>query len=432
MRAQGARGIGILVIVVLVLAGCTSPTTSPKPIAGPYLRGVNNMTFHWFGGYDGHAGNESAASYAFEASHGVSVIRLPIVWERMQPTLGGSLAPEEVARLKVELGRAHAAGIDVIVDLHNGCRYRQSNGTVVTCSRGISIDQFADVWTKLSAVLKDQPGVLAYDVMNEPNNLTGLNRALRRSQADGGDPRADAAVWEQFSQAAVDAVRAAGDDHRLMIEGVSWSNVDTFGDLHPKAWINDPLDAVVYSAHQYFDHTGRYIVAGSDAPELRYSYWSNRFQADGTTGGRSFDDWNLYRLEKFIDWLARNQVRGDIGEIGWPSYQAMVASGISPPQAADEAQHWNALADRWFHIADAASLSVTYFSASGLQFITYPGSPAGLPEPNAVFVHGAGNGELRDSQGTPILTPDGHFQPRDIDTANSQYEVLSKHPSSGD
>jgi hypothetical protein len=410
--------------VVLILTGCTSPATPPKPepIAGPYLRGVNNVTFLWFGGYDRQAGNESAASYAFEASHGVSVIRLPITWERIQPTLGGDLAPDEVTRLKVELGRAHAAGIDVIVNLHNGCRYRQSNGTFVTCSRGISIDQFADVWTKLSAVLKDQPGVLAYDLMNEPNNLI----------TDDSNSRADAILWEQFSQAAVDAIRAAGDDHRLMIEGVSWSNVDTFGDLHPKAWINDPRDAVVYSAHQYFDQTGLYTVPGSDAPGLRYSYWSNRFQADGTTGGRSFDDWNLYRLEKFIDWLARNQVRGDIGEIGWPSYQAMVASGISPLEAADEAQRWNALADRWFRIADAASLSVTYFSASGLQFMTYPGAPAGLPEPNAIFVHGAGNGELRDSQGTPILTPDGHFQPRDIDTANSQYDVLSKHPSSHD
>ena len=99
----------------------------------------------------------------------------------------------------------------------------------MTCSRGISIDQFADVWTKLSAVLKDQPGVLAYDVMNEPNNLTGLNRALRRSQADGGDPPRQRRRWEQFFQAAVDAVRAAGDDHRLMIEGVSWSNVDSSG-----------------------------------------------------------------------------------------------------------------------------------------------------------------------------------------------------------
>src|SRR6478735_690487 len=104
MTAQGTRGIGILVLVMLIVACCTPPNTptspaaplKPKPVAGPYLRGVNNATFGWFEGYNEQAGNESAASYAFEASHGVSVVRLPIVWERIQPTLGGSLAPDEV------------------------------------------------------------------------------------------------------------------------------------------------------------------------------------------------------------------------------------------------------------------------------------------------------------------------------------------------
>jgi hypothetical protein len=87
------------------------------------------------------------------------------------------------------------------------------------------------------------------------------------------------------------------------------------------------------------------------------------------------------------------------------------------------------LAEAWFQKADAASLSVTYFAASGLQFVDHPGLPPRLPEPNAVFVHSAGNGDLRDAMGMPILTPEGKFQPRDIDTANSQYDVLIKHPS---
>lgn len=419
-RASRTRGFVILMIIGIVLAGCAR-ARPPEPIAGPYLRGVNNTTFLWFEGYDERAGNESVASYAFEASRGVSVVRLPISWERIQPELGGDLDPVEVARLKTELGRAHNNGIRIVVDLHNGCRYRRSDGTVLTCSRGIGLDQFADVWTKLSAVLENEPGVVAYDLMNEPNSLT----------ADGSNTRDDAIAWEQFSQGAVDAIRAAGDNRQLMIEAVSWSNVDSFGDLHPKAWISDPLDAVVYSAHQYFDQTGRYTVAGNGVPELRYSYWSSRLQENGTTGDRSFEDWNLYRLEEFVDWIASNRVRGDIGEIGWPSYEEMLASGLPPSEATDEAQRWNALAEKWFRIADAASLSVTYWAASGLQSTSYPGSPPGLPEPNAVFVHGAGNGELRDSAGAPILTPDGHFQPRDIDTANSQYEVLSRHPSSG-
>lgn len=412
------RAVVIAVIATLILTGwtCSPQPKTIAPIADSYHRGVNSTTFLWFESYGDRAGNESAASYAFLAAQGISVVRLPILWERIQPELGSDLATDEVERLRTEVRQAHAAGIGVIVDLHNFCRYRKPDGHFAVCSRGIGVDQFAGVWTRLSVVLNDEPGVLAYDLMNEPHELT----------AEGSNTRADAEVWEQFSQAAVDAIRAAGDDHLLVIEGSKWSNIDRFGDLHPTAWITDPLDKVVYSPHQYFNQSGRYELDGQDAPELRYSYWSRRLEADGSTGGKPFDEWNVRRLEDFIDWLTRNKVRGDIGEIGWPSYQAIVASGVSPADASAEARQWNTLAEKWFRVADAAGLSVTYWAASGIQFIQYPGSPPGVPEPNAVYVHGAGNGELRDSHDIPILSPDGDFQPRDLDAANSQHEVLAR------
>jgi endoglucanase len=389
------------------------------PVAHSYLRGVVDLTFHWFGGYGGYAGNQSVASYEFLAQHGVAVVRLPIIWERIQPTLGGELDQAEVARLTTEISRARAAGIDVIIDLHNSCAYKQSDGSVVACSRGISSDQFANVWTRLAARFKDTAGVLAYDLMNEPNALAG----------DNTETRADAVIWERFSQSAVDAVRQTGDHHQLMIEGIYWSNVDTFPDLHPRAWIKDPQDDVVYSAHQYFNLSGQYAVPGQGGFELRYSYWADKFQREGTTHGQAFDDWNLRRLNKFVRWLRRNHVHGGIGEVGWPSYEEMLATGLPAAEAADEAEHWNKLGDKWFDRADAAGLPVTYCCASGSQRRTYAGSPPGLPDPNAVFVHAGGNGELQSVHGDFILGPAHDFQPKDIDTAYSQYRVLSKHPS---
>jgi endoglucanase len=405
---------------------CTAVRTADEPaeqvefpVAHSYLRGVNNVTFSWLGGYGDQAGNESVASYVFEAQHGVAVVRLPISWERIQPTLGGELDQAEVARLTTEISRARAAGIDVIIDLHNGCTYHQSDGSVVACSRGISSDQFANVWTRLAARFKDTAGVVAYDLMNEPNDLSGGET----------DTRADAVIWERFSQSAVDAVRQTGDRHQLMIEGINWSNVDAFRDLHPRAWIKDPRHDVVYSAHQYFDIDGRYPFPVHAGPQLRYSYWANRFQSDGTTHGQAFDDWNLHRLDEFVHWLNRNHVRGAIGEVGWPAYEEMLASGLPAAEAADEAEHWNTLGGKWFDRADAAKLTVTYFCASGTQRESYAGAPPGLPELNSVFVHAGGNGELRNVHGDPILGPAQDIQPDDIDTANSQYAVLSKHPS---
>ncbi|MCG5431396.1 glycoside hydrolase family 5 protein [Mycobacterium sp. MYCO198283] len=417
-RRRRIRVAALFAAVLLAGTGCAPP---PKPLAGPFLRGVNNMTFLWFAGYDGHAGNESAASYAFQAARGVDVVRLPISWERIQPQLGGPLSTDEVSRLRTEINRAQAAGIRVVVDLHNGCRYRLPDGSVAVCSRGITVEQFADVWTRLSRALRGQPGIQAYDLMNEPNDLTG----------DGTNTRDDAKIWERFSQAAVDAIRAEGDRRRLLIEGVSWSNVDAFDDLHPTAWIDDPAGELVYSAHHYFDQSGRYAVPGSAVPELRYSYWEKRLTDAGTTGDKSFDDWNLDRLDQFVRWIARHRVHGDIGEVGWPSAEAMTALGVPADEARAEAQRWNDLGERWYRAADAASLSVTFWVAGGVQFADFPGAPAGSPDPNAVFVHAGGNGELRDGAGHLVVNSAGRYEPRDVDHANSQYEVLLRHPSSG-
>ena len=424
LRVASVVVLAPLIVAVGMLGNAVMTADEPAeqvefPVSHSYLRGVNDVTFHWFGGYGDQAGNESVASYEFLAQHGVAVVRLPIMWERIQPTLGGELDQAEVARLTTEISRARAAGIDVIIDLASGCTFHQSDGSVVACSRGISSDQFANVWTRLAARFKDTAGVLAYDLMNEPNDLTGPN----------SETRADAGIWERFSQSAVDAVRQTGDRHQLMIEGISWSNVDTFADLHPRAWIKDPRHDVVYSAHQYFDWTGRYTVPGQAGFQFRYSYWANTFQNNGSTHGQAFDDWNLHRLDKFVDWLRRNHVRGAIGEVGWPSYEEMVASGLPAAEAADEAQRWNMLAGKWFDRADAAMLTVTYFCASGAERESYAGAPPGLPEPNTVFAHAGGNGELQSDHGDPILGPAQDFQPNDIDTANSQYIVLSKHPS---
>ncbi|MFN2389164.1 MAG: cellulase family glycosylhydrolase [Actinomycetota bacterium] len=49
-------------------------------------------------------------------------------------------------------------------------------------------------------------------------------------------------------------------------------------------------------------------------------------------------------LQTFIDWLAANEVRGFVGEFGWPD------------DFAGEAAQWNALAQAWYELADRAGL----------------------------------------------------------------------------
>jgi hypothetical protein len=64
------------------------------------------------------------------------------------------------------------------------------------------------------------------------------------------------------------------------------------------------------------------------------------------------------KLKVFTDWLAREGVKGYIGEVNWPNDQRR---GFG-----DEAQ-WNALGEKWYQWADAANLWVTMWCVDEYQ-----------------------------------------------------------------
>lgn len=134
-----------------------------------------------------------AADFAYLASRGHKVVRLPIRWERVQPTLGGALNAAEVARLTTAIGNASNAGLKVLVDVHNYARFIQSNddatfsdtysdwygtgggGSTLVLGGGGTLTNahLTDLWVRLSTALAGNPGVLGYGLMNEPNSLPG-------------------------------------------------------------------------------------------------------------------------------------------------------------------------------------------------------------------------------------------------------------------
>jgi endoglucanase len=78
--------------------------------------------------------NVSGSEYSWEtypiASHldylknkGVSLIRLPVAWEKFQSTPSGPLNQTEVGKLKSFLQLVASRGMQVILDMHNYGRY---------------------------------------------------------------------------------------------------------------------------------------------------------------------------------------------------------------------------------------------------------------------------------------------------------------------
>ncbi|MGH9181850.1 MAG: glycoside hydrolase family 5 protein, partial [Acidimicrobiales bacterium] len=206
----------------------TSSFSNTKP-------GVYNQAYHY----------DTQASFDYLASRGITTVRVPFRWERIQPQLGAPLDPAELQRLADVVGRAGTAGLQVILDVHNYGAYWLFDGTQGVRrpigSAQVTVGHFADLWRQLSDRFRDVGAVAGYGLMNEPAALpppAGLTPAR---------------AWEEISQAAVDAIRSGGDTKLILVPGYHWSGAQQWTSQHPAAWIVDPVGNHRYEAHHYFD-----------------------------------------------------------------------------------------------------------------------------------------------------------------------------------
>jgi hypothetical protein len=205
------------------------------------------------GRYDTAYHYDTAATFAFLASRGIDLVKIPFRWERLQPKLGGRLDRAELRRLRAVTERAGDAGLDVILDMHNfGAYYLERGGRGVRCAIGqpaCPIRDFANVWKRIAGAFRDSDAVVAHTLMTEP---VAMKRAGGRSAAE---------VWRRASQAAVTTIRRAGErDATLFVSGYHWSGTHDWPRWNPRPWITDPSDAIRYEAHHYWDrdHSGTY------------------------------------------------------------------------------------------------------------------------------------------------------------------------------
>jgi aryl-phospho-beta-D-glucosidase BglC (GH1 family) len=211
-------------------------------------------------------------------AEGMDLVRLPFKWERVQPTLGGELNPDEVGRIVAFLNEAHSRGMQVVLDAHNYGRY----GGRVIGSDTVPVSAFADFWSKLSSAVKDHPAIYALGLMNEPHDMGSTE------------------AWPNAAQAAVNAIRATGATETILVSGTAWSSAHLWQAANANLLINDPLNNLKYEAHVYFDddHTGRY---------------DESYDGEGAT-----TDIGVQRLQPFLDWLQEHNAQGFIGEFGVP------------------------------------------------------------------------------------------------------------------
>lgn len=275
---------------------------------------------------------------------GLTLIRLPVKWSRIQSSLHGAVNLDELDDC---IDLAAARGMKVIIDLHNYAGYASGPNPPRVGSTGLPISAMVDVWERIATHYKDHPAVYAYDLMNEPIVP-------------------DIAVWADALQQTVDAVRRIDTRHFIFIEGLGASNANNWriGSQNGTLDIKDPVGRLVYSAHSYWDYKESTLPNGLPNRGSDGIYISTDVPTP---------DIGVNHVAPFIEWLkTRPEAYGNIGEYAVPHDH----------HSAD----WNTAMGNFLAHLRANNLSATYW-AGGANW-THPDPIICEPHPS---VNGGGD-----------------------------------------
>ena len=195
---------------------------------------------------------------SYYVGKGMNIIRLPFLWERLQPTMNGAFNSSYLSLLQNSVAALRATGATVLLDVHNYNKRNIDNGasysTMAIGTSNVPVAAFSDLWSKLATLYKGDQGVV-FGLMNEPTGGYDSN----------GQPMTTA-QWVINANTAITAIRATGAQNWITCPGNfytgawSWAtakdSTSSSSSTNAVAMLNvsDSLNKTVIEVHQYFDN----------------------------------------------------------------------------------------------------------------------------------------------------------------------------------
>jgi endoglucanase len=204
---------------------------------------------------------------------GARAVRLPFLWERLQPELGGDFDREYWRTLESLITAAGARQMHVILDAHQYGRRRMRGGhsAIIGESADVTAEHFAAFWGELANRLKTNTNVI-FGLVNEPH-----------------DQRRTALVDVQ--NRAIAAIRGTGARQLVLVSGDAWSGAHSWvssGSAQSMLGIADSAQRFAFDVHQYLDQnssgTGDACVAGSGQRLTPFTNWAREHGKLGFLG----------------------------------------------------------------------------------------------------------------------------------------------------
>ncbi len=261
------------------IAEVTPPAIEPVQLVGVALSGAAFGPSILPGKHGTNYIYPAESYYKKYAEQGLKLVRLPFLWERIQPQLDTELDAAQLALLTQSLDFAQKHGVKVVLDMHNYYRYyREPIG-----SENVPIRSFANTWKLIAEKIGNHPALSGYGLMNEPNTK---------------------GLWPEAALAAAKEIRKVDRTNWIYVAGdrfsSAWHWPQSNTQLIADPWMRDPENRLIFEAHMYLDRdtSGLYTdKTETFAPDL-----------------------GINRAKPFVDWLRTNNLRGFIGEMGVPNY----------------------------------------------------------------------------------------------------------------
>lgn len=271
MSTRGLKIAGVAALLALPLCVANSAPKAKRPMGGVNLASGEFNSKRKPGTYGkDYIYPDARVAKPFIAS-GMQIVRVPILWERIQPVPGESLNPEEMKRLDKALGGM--SGFETIVlDVHNYGKVGSQRLDQVP--EGDT--KLADLWQRLADHYKGQSKI-AFGLMNEPNGIP-------------------APAWRTMVDTTVKAIRRTGARNLILVPGTSWTGAHSWersGNARAFNGFRDPGGNFAFEMHQYLDLDNTGTKEECVTPTAAAA-----------------------RLRPATDWLRRNRYRGFLGEFG--------------------------------------------------------------------------------------------------------------------
>lgn len=289
MRRRPTRR-AVLAAIPSLAAACritrVSAAAGPGPLGrsgrGP-LAGINLAGAEFGERMPGVHGQDfihpGPADFDGVAELGLSLVRLPFRWERLEPGLDGRFDPDEWRRIEDGIDAAARRGLVIVLDLHNYARRRiPADGFAearLIGSADVPVASFSRLWSEIARRTAARPHV-AYGLMNEPYDLA-------------------AREWLVIANAAIGAIRAAGAGNLVLVPGVAYTGAHSWyaAGNAAMAGVRDPAANFAIEVHQYLDANS----SGDDPLAVTSTIGSER-------------------LEAFQEWARARGLKAFLGEFG--------------------------------------------------------------------------------------------------------------------